>query len=103
MEGALDWGDEGGLRFSHRSVSITTLCIEGKTGEGKDPTGLGKRKGCLRHPFTDNSTCEPNSHKEDFIDMEAPMLDDVQLVVMVGSLKYSSFQTLSARTPNRAA
>jgi hypothetical protein len=44
-----------------------------------------------------------NSYKEDFIDMETPMLDNVQLVVLLGSLRYSSFQTLSARTPNRAA
>jgi len=43
------------------------------------------------------------SYELDFIDMEAPMLEEAQLVVTTGSLRYSSFQTLSAKTPNQAA
>lgn len=39
----------------------------------------------------------------DFIDIETPMLQEAQLVVTAGCLRYSSLQTLSANAPNRAA
>ena len=51
-----------------------------------------------------------NSQEPDFIDMETPILpsggqvlDEAQLVVILGCLRYSSLQTLSAKAPNRAA
>jgi len=43
------------------------------------------------------------SQELDFIDMETPMLDEAQLVVTLGCLRYSSLQTLSAKTAYRAA
>ena len=35
------------------------------------------------------------------MDMETPILEDSQLIVTLGCLRYSSFQTLSAKAPNR--
>ena len=43
------------------------------------------------------------SYEPDLMDIEIPILEEAQLVVMVGCLRYSSLQTLSANAPNRAA
>jgi hypothetical protein len=48
---------------------------------------------------TKNSECYP----ADFIAIEAPILEEAQLIVTLDCLRYSSFQTLSAKAPYRAA
>jgi hypothetical protein len=40
------------------------------------------------------------NYELDFMDMETPTLEEAQLVVTVGCLRYSSLQTLSAKAPN---
>jgi hypothetical protein len=55
-------------------------------------------------PALKNWCVQKGSFQElDFMDMETPILEDAQLVVMLGCLRYSSLQTLSAKTPNQAA
>ncbi len=55
-------------------------------------------------PALKNWCVQKGSFQElDFMDMETPILEDAQLVVTLGCLRYSSLQTLSAKTPNQAA